>query len=325
VLAAYAVQHSPDNPLEALVVGERPEPTPRPEWSVVTVRAAALNAHDLWALRGVGLPAKQLPRILGADAAGTDEAGNDVVVYPVIPRRGNLPPTGRDPVFDPLLSEEHDGTLAQRVLVPTANLLPRPQHLSFEEAAALPTAWITAYRMLFSLSNTLPGQTVLVQGATGGVASALIMLGNAAGLRMWATTRDDRKAELARQYGAEQVFASGARFPERVDAVMETVGAATWGHSLKVLRPGGTLVVAGATAGHLPELELRRVFSYGLHIAGTRMGTLDEMKRLLSFVEQKRLTPPIDSITPLEEAASAFERMDSGDVTGKLVIVPPQF
>ncbi|SDO32673.1 NADPH:quinone reductase [Cryobacterium flavum] len=320
--AAYATSFSPEFPLDALVFGERPEPRAAAGWSTVSVRAAALNGHDIWALRGIGLPAEALPRVLGSDAAGTDEHGVEVVIYPVITMPGSVPSSGIDPTTDSLLSEQQDGTFAERVLVPTANLLPKPAHMSYEQAAALPTAWLTAYRMLFSLSNASPGQIVLVQGSSGGVASALLTLGSAAGYRMWATGRTAAKRELALRFGAEHVFEPSQWMPQRVDAVMETVGAATWDHSMKVLRPGGTLVVAGATAGHLPPLALRRVFSLGLRIIGTRMGTLEEMRRLLAFCELKDLAPSIDSIFPLVSAREAFVRLNSGDAAGKILVIP---
>jgi len=320
--AAYAHRFSPDSPLDGLMVGQRPERVASAGWSTVTVRAAALNGHDLWALRGVGLDQASLPRILGSDAAGIDQHGNEVIIYPVIGPGGPVRTGGIQPVTGSLLSERHDGTLAERVLVPTANLLPKPAAMTFAQAAALPTAWLTAYRMLFTLSGATPGEVVLVQGSTGGVASALLALGSAAGLRMWATGRSAAKRELAIGFGAERTFETGQRLPHRVNAVMETVGAATWDHSMKVLRPGGTLVVAGATAGHTPPLELRRVFSLGLRIVGTRMGTFDEFTSLLAFCETAGIAPHIDSIHPLDRTVDGLARLDSGDAVGKIIITP---
>ena len=237
MLAATAVRTDPDDPLGGLEVGERPDPDPRPDWVTVRLRAASLNHHDLWSLQGVGLPADRLPMVLGCDGAGIDEQGNEVVVHAVI----SDPDFRGDETLDPkrsLLSEVYDGTLADLVSVPRRNLVPKPAQLSFEEAACLPTAWLTAYRMLFTQAAARPGQTVLVQGAGGGVATALVAIGRAAGLRMWVTSRDAGKRERAVELGAEQAFESGARLPERVDAVMETVGEPTWDHSLKSLTPG---------------------------------------------------------------------------------------
>src|SRR5579871_5856896 len=192
VLAAYAASLNPDDPLSGLVVGDRPDPEPPAGWAVVAVKAAALNHHDLWSLRGQGLAAEQLPMILGCDAAGLDEDGNEVIVHAVISSddwRG-------DETLDPrrsLLSERHQGALAEKVAVPRRNLVRKPPELSFEHAACLPTAWLTAYRMLFTRARAVPGMTVLVQGAGGGVATALTVLGAAAGLRVWVTSRSEEK------------------------------------------------------------------------------------------------------------------------------------
>src|SRR6202044_3497175 len=200
-----------ENPLNGLEIGERPNPEPSADWTTVTVKATALNHHDVWSLRGVGLPADRLPMILGCDAAGIDEDGNEVVVHGVI---GDANAGGGDETLDPrrsLLSERYQGTLAEQVTVPTANLVPKPASLSFEEAACLPTAYLTAYRMLFEKSGAQPGATILVQGAGGGVATALILLGRAAGYRMWVTSRTEAKREATLELGADQAFASGAR------------------------------------------------------------------------------------------------------------------
>ncbi len=175
MFAASAVTFSPDEPLTALRLGEHPEPVVPEGWVVVDVRAASVNHHDLWTLKGVGLPAERLPMILGCDAAGVDPDGNEVIVHAVIsPGDGYA-----DETVDPgrsLLSEKHQGTFAERVAVPARNLIPKPAWLTWAQAACLPTAWLTAYRMLFTRSGLVPGQTVLIQGAGGGVSTALIML-----------------------------------------------------------------------------------------------------------------------------------------------------
>src|SRR3954467_1680993 len=248
MFAVYADQFSKDDPLAALQVGERPDPEVPEGWTTVSVRAASLNHHDLFSLRGVGLRAESLPMILGCDAAGLDEDGNEVVVHAVI----SDPSWRGDETLDPkrsLLSGRHQGTFAERVTVPTRNVVAKPEGLSFAEAACLPTAWLTAYRMLFTQSGLKQGDTVLVQGAGGGVATAAITLARAAGFRVYATSRDEDKREKAVEIGAHEAFESGARLPTKVDAVIETVGAATWSHSVKSMRPGGTIVIAGATSG----------------------------------------------------------------------------
>jgi NADPH:quinone reductase-like Zn-dependent oxidoreductase len=319
MLAAYASAIDPDNPLAGLVVGERPEPDVPEGWARVTLKAASLNHHDLWSLRGVGLPAERLPMILGCDGAGVDDEGNEVVVHAVI----GDPQWRGDETLDPkrsLLSEVHQGTLADQVIVPRRNLVPKPAGLSFEEACCLPTAWLTAYRMLFTQAQLAPGSTILVQGAGGGVATAAIALGAAAGLRVWATSRDEDKQARAVELGAEQAFGSGARLPERVDAVIETVGAATWTHSVRSLRPGGTIVISGATSGANPKAtELNRIFFLQLKVIGSTMGTRDELDRLMRFMLGAGIKPVIDTVLPLEDARKGFERMLTGDVVGKIV------
>ncbi len=164
MFAVTAARLAPDDPLSGLELGERPEPDPAPGWTTVSVRAASLNHHDVWTLRGVGISASQLPMVLGCDAAGVDEEGNEVVVHSVISDPGF---GGPDETLDPkrsLLSERFAGTFAQRLAVPRRNLLPKPAELSFAEAACLPTAYLTAYRMLFGRAALEPGSTILVQG-----------------------------------------------------------------------------------------------------------------------------------------------------------------
>jgi NADPH:quinone reductase-like Zn-dependent oxidoreductase len=321
MLAAFAARVDPEHPLAALEVGERPEPDVPEGWATVTVKAAALNHHDLWSLRGVGLSEEQVPMVLGCDAAGVDEDGNEVIVHAII----GSPAWRGDETLDPrrsLLSERHPGTFGERVAVPRRNLIPKPAELSFEEAACLPTAWLTAYRMLFTNAEVAPGATVLVQGAGGGVATAAIALGRAAGLRVWATGRLADKRKRAEQLGAAATFEPGARLPERVDAVIETVGAATWGHSLRCLRPGGTLVVCGATSGDDPPAELSRVFFLQLRIIGSTMGTRDELVRLARLCVETDLRPVIDDVMPLSEARRGFEAMAAGALFGKVVFTP---
>ncbi|HUC27715.1 MAG TPA: zinc-binding dehydrogenase [Streptosporangiaceae bacterium] len=319
MFAVTAARFDADNPISGLELGEHAEPAAADGWTTVTVRAASLNHHDVWSLRGVGLSADRLPMILGCDAAGIDEDGNEVVVHAVI---GDPAVAGGDETFDPsrsLLSERHDGTFAERVAVPRRNLVPKPAALSFEEAACLPTAYLTAFRMLFDRAPVGPGSTVLVQGAGGGVATALILLGRAAGYRMWATSRSEAKRARALQVGADQVFETSARLPERVDAVMETVGEATWAHSLRALKPGGTVVISGATSGSVPPADLSRVFFLQLSVIGSTMGTRDELARLLMFCEQTGTRPLIDRVMPLSQAPEGFAAMIGGEVFGKVV------
>ena len=321
MLAVFAESTNAEDPLSALQVGERPDPEPPAGWAAVEVRAASLNHHDLWSLRGVGLPEDRLPMILGCDAAGVDEDGTEVIVHSVIASDG----WRGDETLDPgrtLLSEKHQGALAERVAVPRGNLVPKPEALSFEQASCLPTAWLTAYRMLFVKAGVQPGDTVLIQGAGGGVASAAIVLARHAGLRVWVTSRDAAKGERAVALGAHEAFESGARLPQRVDAVLETVGEATWRHSLRALRPGGTLVVSGSTSGPNPPAELQRVFFLQLSVVGSTMGTREELARLARLCESSGIRPEIDRVLPLSDAREGFEAMAEGDVFGKIVFTP---
>ena len=272
MFAVYADSFSADDPLSALRVGERPDPVAPDGWTTVTVQAASLNHHDVWSLKGVGLKEESLPMILGCDAAGYDEDGREVVVHAVV----SDPSWTGDETLDPrrsLLSERHQGTFADKVVVPRRNVVPKPASMSFEEAACLPTAWLTAYRMLFTRGGLKAGDTVLVQGAGGGVATACIILGRAAGLKVLATSRDEAKRARALEIGAHEVFESGARLPVKVDAVMETVGRATWSHSIRSLRPGGAIVISGTTSGpKLDDAELTRIFFLQLSVVGSTMG-----------------------------------------------------
>ncbi|HZG06765.1 MAG TPA: zinc-binding dehydrogenase [Streptomyces sp.] len=318
MFAAYAARIDRDQPLNGLELGERPEPDVPPGWTTIDVKAASLNHHDLWSLRGVGLDEELLPMILGCDAAGVDADGNEVVVHSVVGATGH----GVGPRERPsILTEKYQGTFAERVAVPQWNVLPKPKELSFEEAACLPTAWLTAYRMLFTNAGVRPGDSVLVQGAGGGVATAAIVLGAAAGLRVFATSRDETKRKRAEELGAEAAFPSGARLPHRVDAVIETVGAATWSHSVKSLKPGGTLVISGATSGpNPPATELNRIFFLELKVVGSTMGSKEELASLLSFCAAKGVRPVIDSVLPLDRAREGFEKMAAGDLFGKVVL-----
>jgi NADPH:quinone reductase-like Zn-dependent oxidoreductase len=319
LFAVYAESQSAEDPLSGLVVGERPEPELPDGWTRVRVKAAALNHHDLWSLKGVGLEGRSLPMILGCDASGVDDDGNDVVVHAVI----GSPDWSGDETLDPqrsLLSERHQGAFADWVAVPRANLVAKPATLSFEEAACLPTAWLTAYRMLFVRGRVRPGETVLVQGAGGGVATALIVLARAAGARVLATSRDETRRQRAVELGAHEAFESNARLPRKVDAVMETVGRATWSHSVRSLRPGGRLVTSGATSGRqLDDAGLNRIFFLQLEVIGSTMGTRGELTQLMDFLDASGVRPVIDSTLPMEQAREGFAQMAAGDLFGKIV------
>lgn len=316
--AAYAAATDEDDPLSALVVGEQPEAAAHgDDWVVVDVRASALNHHDLWSLRGVGLSAGQLPMILGCDAAGLDPDGNPVVVHAVI---GD--PAGGDETLDPersLLSERHPGTLADRLAVPRRNLVPMPPRLSFVEAACMPTSWLTAFKMLVKRGRLREGGSVLVQGAGGGVATAAVVLALALGARVYVTSRDESKRDRVRALGATAIE-PGGRLPERVDVVIESVGAPTLDHSLKCAAPGGRIVVCGTTGGHLAGVDLRRLFFLQLELLGSTMGSRDELAELLDFCVTHGVRPVIDSVYGFGDAKDAFTRLASGEAFGKVVL-----
>ena len=317
MFAVYAAEPNPDAPMDSLVVGERPEPEVPDGFVAVHVEAASLNLHDLWTLRGVGIKPEQFPMILGCDGAGRLDDGTEVVLYPVI-ADATLPDETLDPRRS-LLTERLQGTFADVVVVPERNVVPRPDGLTAAQSAVMGTAWLTAYRMLFVKSGLRPGQTMLVQGASGGVATALVQLGRAAGMRVWVTGRSEEKRALATTLGAHATFASGERLPERVDAVFETVGDATWAHSLRALKPGGAIVVSGSTSGANPPADLQRVFFLQLRVIGSTMGTRDELADLLAFVTTTRIAPEIGLQLPMERAEEGFRAMEAGETGGKIV------
>lgn len=320
MLAVSCVSQSDDRPLDGLEVGDRPAPEDRPGWVRVHLRAAALNHHDLWSLKGVGLAPDRLPMILGCDGAGVLDDGTEVVVHAVI---GDPEAGGGDETMDPrrtLLSELHPGTLAEQVLVPERNVVPKPAAMRWEDAAAVPTAWLTAYRMLTTRSGLDGPGTVLIQGAGGGVTSAAIVLAKALGHTVMCTSRDPAKRDRAIEAGADLAVAPGTRLPEKVDVVIETVGAATWEHSLRALRPGGRIVVSGATSGANPPADLNRVFFLQLSVVGSTMGTRDELVELLELMQRDGISPLVSDVRPMSDARASFELLERGDLFGKLVL-----
>ena len=318
MFAIYAGAVSREDPLSCLRVGEIELPSAPEGWVPVAVKAASLNHHDIWSLKGQALSAERVPMILGSDAAGVADGNREVIVHAVIGSSAD-----GDETLDTkrsLLSEVYPGTMAQQVYVPVGNLIDKPAELTWAEAACLPTAYLTAYRMIATKSATSPGDTILVQGAAGGVATALIVLGKALDRKVWVTSRTADKREWAIGLGADAAFETGERLPGKVDAVMETVGEATWDHSLKSLRPGGTIVISGATSGANPPADLNRVFFLQLNIVGSTMGTAAELRELVDLLVRTGVRPVIDRELPMERGAEAFAAMASGDVHGKLVL-----
>ena len=347
MLAAYAARVDRDDPLAALEVGHVPQPEPPPGWALVRTHAASLNHHDLWTLRGISSRPVQPPQVLGCDVAGTVAAygperpdgtppeGARVVAHSVIGCGRCVACRDREPLFCRdmgMLSEgDWQGTFAEYVPVPAANLIELPEAVDFTAAACLPTAYLTSYRMLFERARLRPGDTVLVHGASGGVATSTIVLARAAGVEVIATSRDPAKRQVALDLGAKaavgtdrdavkQVLAmTGGR---GVDAVIETVGEATWEFSLRAVRIDGTIVVAGATSGANPPAQLNRVFWRHTRILGSTMGTRAELVKLVAMAAAGALQPLVDRAYPLSDARQAFEHLRAGEQRGKLVIVP---
>jgi NADPH:quinone reductase-like Zn-dependent oxidoreductase len=322
MVAVMAVRADPANPLAALAVGEPPLFAPPTEWVKVRPLAGSINHHDIWSLRGVGLKADQLPMVLGTDAAGVTESGERVLVYPVIIESGS-DELGADGVS--LLSEKYPGTFSDELWVPAFNLIPLPDSISDVEAGCLSTAWLTAYRMLTTqagLSTTSPNHSiVLVQGAGGGVSTAAITIAKALGATVWATSRSAEKRTRVLELGADQAFEPGVRLPAFADVVIETVGEATWSHSLKAVKNGGVIVVSGATSGSEPTADLRRVFRRQIRIQGSSMGTPFEMAELLALLARTGARPVIADTYRRSEAEQAFTTVIAGDIFGKVVLV----
>jgi NADPH:quinone reductase-like Zn-dependent oxidoreductase len=292
MFAVYAKEANATNPLASVVVGERPEPVVPEGWVPVRMTHASLNRHDIFTLMGVTAQREPIPfpMILGNDGAGLLDNGTPVVIYPLIGSDGWRGDETLDPAWH-VFSELVPGTMADYVAVPRRNAIPMPEGRSLVNAALLGTAWLTAYRALFTKSGLKPGETLLVQGASGGMATALIQLGRAAGFKVWATTLNEEGRKIALRLGADAVFATNEELPQRVDAVVDNVGKVTWAHSLRSLRRGGTLVVNGITTRGIAETDLRRIFVDQFDIRGTIMGTLEEMNAMISFIVTTGYSP----------------------------------
>jgi NADPH:quinone reductase-like Zn-dependent oxidoreductase len=320
MFAVYATHADPENPLAALKIGEQPEPTVPDGWVRVKVSHASLNRHDLFTLQGIsGHPEGiKFPMILGNDAAGTLDDGTPVVIYPLM---GTDDWRG-DETLDPgwhIPSEFIPGTFADYAVVPRRNAIPLPSNLSPLHASVLGTAWLTAYRALFTKSGLRGGETVLVQGATGGMATALIQLGRAAGFEVWATSRTEEGRTMAKALGANDCFRSNEPLPRKVPAVIDNVGSASWTHSISSLARGGTLVLTGGTTGFDVTLNLLPLLADQLTITGSIMGTLEDMKNMMNLIVHAGIEPEIGEVLPMQRAQEAFRAMWEGKTRGKLV------
>lgn len=324
---------------ESLRPGERPEVPPGPGEARVRFRNMALNHLDVFVTHG--LPKRPLPAILGSDGAGVVDAvgegvthvraGDEVVLYPIV-SCGHCPAcaAGQE-VHCPemaILGEHTDGTLQEQLVVPAGNCHPRPAHLAWEETAALPLAWLTAWRLLFTRGHLESGDWLVLVGIGGGVATASLLLGRAHGLRVIATSRDETKRQRALDLGAEAAFPSES-FSKNVQevtggtgarAVVDTVGPATFDESLRSLAREGTILTVGATSGPKLELLLPRMWFRHLSLVTSTMGNHSEFRSMLEDVSQHQLRPPVDRVFPLEDGAAAFAHLEAGEQFGKVVL-----
>jgi NADPH:quinone reductase-like Zn-dependent oxidoreductase len=317
-----AIRIHEDGGPEVLRYEDAPDPEPAPGEVLVRVRAASLNHLDLWVRKG--LPSVPKPRILGADGAGIrEDTGERVVINPGIEHGDRITVVG----------EHMDGTHAELVAVPEANVYPLPDELSFEEAAAFPLVFETAYRLLVTKAQLREGEWVLLWGIGSGVAGAGLAIAKALGARALVTSSSDEKLERARELGADAVVnhADGdvaaavkeATGGKGVEVVLEHVGEATWQRSLQAARAGGRIVVCGATSGPNPPAALHRVWWKQLTIHGSTMGTREDFEAAYELVKSGRATPVVDSVFPLEQARAAHERMEAGEQFGKIVLTIP--
>ena len=307
---------------------DAPDPEPGPGEVLLRLRAASLNHLDVWLRRG--LPSVPKPRILGADGAGVVEAlgpGADGV------REGQrvvLNPGLDDGAL--IVGEHMDGTHAELIAVPAEYVHPIPDGLSFEEAAAFPLVFATAYRMLATRAALREGEWVLVWGIGAGVSTAALAIAKALGARAVVTSTRPEKLGRARELGADAAVLTDADVVEEVrrltdgrgaDVVVEHVGEATWKSSLQAVRKGGRITVCGATSGPNPAANLHRIFWKQLTILGSTMGTREDFAAVLDLVTSGRARPVVDRVYPLAEAAAAHERLERGEQVGKVVLAIP--
>ncbi len=326
---------------EVFQFGDLPDPVPAAGEVRIALHTAALNHLDLFVRDGI--PGVPLPQIPGADGAGVVEAlgsgvdsvapGDRVLLQPGLYCNACEFCRGGEQclcVKFKILGEHAPGTFAEKIVVPARNVFPIPARLSFEQAAAFPLVYQTAWRMVLGRGRVRPGETVLIHGAGGGVAGAALEIAVLAGARVFATTSGKEKAARLQEAGAELVIdytkediraavrtATGKR---GVDVVLDSVGEKTWETSLQAAAKGGRIVTCGATTGPNPKEEIRLVFWRQLSILGSTMSNDREFRALLSAVASGRLTPRIDRVYPLEEAREAYARLEEGKQHGKIVL-----
>jgi zinc-binding alcohol dehydrogenase/oxidoreductase len=317
-----AIRIHEDGGPEVLRYEDAPDPEPREGEVLVELRAASLNHLDVWIRKG--LPSVPKPRILGADGAGLI-AGTDerVVINPAIVSDGKVH----------IVGETRDGTHAELIAVPRGYLHPIPDGLTFQEAAAFPLVFETAYRMLVTRARLQAGEWVLVWGIGGGVATAALALAKALGASVVVTSSSDEKLERAQELGADAVVnhATGdvvAQVKEvtggGAHVVVDDVGEATWKRTLDAARPEGRVVVCGATTGPNPPAALHRVWWKQLSILGSTMGTPDDFQGAYDLIAAGKARPVVDRVFALDDARAAHERLEAGEQLGKIVLAIPR-
>lgn len=323
--------------IDAFVLDEVDTPTPGPDEVRIELRMSGLNHLDLWVSQGLPAP-KHLPHILGGDGAGVIDAvgdgvdgfevGDEVVIDPSL-SCGNCDACGRDDIVYcrqfGILGEHHRGTLAEYVVVPARNALPKPQRLSWEKAGTFGLVTGTALRML-DRARLAKGETVLIPGIGGGVSSAALLLAVGRGARAFVTSRSPDKIDWAVEHGAEAGFDSGGEFSKEMkehggaDVVVENVGPATWHQSLRSLKPGGRMVVCGATSGQKVELTIPVLWFKQLELIGSSMATHSQFSRALHMVASGEVDAPVDSVYAFEDLPDALGHLDAGAQMGKVAI-----
>jgi len=327
-----AVRIHEDGGPEVLRYEDAPDPVAGPGEVLIELRAASLNHLDLWVRKG--LPSVPKPRILGADGAGVVatlgedvsgfEVGGSVVINPGLEHDGHIS----------VIGEHSDGTHAELIAAPASNVYPLRPGLTFEQAAAFPLVFETAYRMLVTKARLQESEWVLVWGIGGGVATAALAIAKALGARVIVTSSSEEKLERATEelgadatvnHASADVAAEVTRITEGrgIDVVVEHVGEATWKTSLAVARQEGRIVVCGATSGPNPPAALHRVWWKQLTILGSTMGTRADFEGAYDLVASGRALPVVDRVFPLAEARAAHERMEAGEQLGKIVLSIP--
>jgi NADPH:quinone reductase-like Zn-dependent oxidoreductase len=318
-----------------LRIEDWPKPVPGPGEVVVRVRAAALNHRDVWIRRGqyAGI---RLPVILGSDAAGEVAAAGDDEGSAWVGREVVIDPSlgwGPDPRAQSsstfhLLGMPTEGTYAEFVKVPVANIYPKPSHLTMEEAAALPLAAVTAYRALVTRAGLHAGETVVITGIGGGVAVAALTIAVSLGATVYVTSGSEKKIATAKTHGAVDGVTYHATdwsrtllamIGRRPDVIVDGAGGDTFAQALDLVRPGGRIVTYGATRGPIPNVEVRRIFWKQIDIHGSSMGTPQDFTRMLEMYA-KGLRPVVDTVLPLAQAADAHARLERGEQFGKIVL-----